>query len=66
MRGNSRAILRFLAQKYGYYPIDPLLAAESDMISDAHADVFEALINANFGKKIPNSNHHDKSTIPQM
>ena len=37
--GQSNSILRYIGMKLGYYPEDPMQAYESDMLSDAFADV---------------------------
>ena len=57
--GTTRAGVRYLGIKHGYYPMDPLRAQECDMIVDAYVDVFEALGDAGFGKGF------DPSTIPE-
>lgn len=33
--GATRAVIRFLALTYGYYPDDPMQAQQCDMITDA-------------------------------
>ena len=47
--GNTRACVRYLGMKHGYYPDDPVLAEECDMITDAYAKVFELSTQAIFG-----------------
>ena len=48
--GSTRATFRYLAQKHGYYPMDPLRAQEADMIVDSYLDVFTLLGDAGVGK----------------
>lgn len=55
--GSTRAAVRYLCLKYGYYPDDPMRAQECDMITDAYYDVFNQASNAIFGK--------EGSTIPE-
>lgn len=38
--GATRATVRYLALKYGYYPENPMQAQECDMITDYFQDVF--------------------------
>ena len=48
--GFAKAEIRYLALKYDYYPDDPFLAQQCDMITDTYSDVFEACAAAQFGK----------------
>ena len=41
--GQSNSMLRYLGMKYGYYPEDPLLAYNCDMICDSYNDIFSQL-----------------------
>lgn len=56
--GSARAVMRFLAMKYGYYPMDPNTAQMCDMLVDGYYDVFAAGTDAFFGKG------NDPSTVP--
>ena len=57
--GATRAMVRYLGIKHGYYPMDPLRAQECDMIVDAFNDLFEIYGQAVFGKG------NDESTFPE-
>lgn len=48
--GNTRAAVRYLGMKHGYYPDDPLRAQECDMITDSFAEIFELASEAAFGQ----------------
>lgn len=58
--GATRATVRYLGLKYGYYPEDPMRAQECDMIVDGFIDVFEVQREAIFGKG------NDPSTAPEI
>lgn len=48
--GSTKATVRYLGIKHGYYPDDPLRAQECDMIVDTYIDVFQSFSDAANGK----------------
>ena len=56
--GATRAAVRYLGLKYGYYPDDPMRAQECDMITDAYYDTFGPQGETVLGKG------NDANTIP--
>ena len=41
--GQSNSILRFVGMKHGYYPTDPVQAAEADTLCDTYLDFFQKI-----------------------
>lgn len=57
--GATRAVMRFLSHRLGYYPEDNMQAQQCDMICDYFQDIFDACATAAWGKG------SDPATIPE-